>query len=295
MRQAIHQYNQSGDLRLYRISRAVYENNAPAEQPQQAPKPPEAKVDVSAANVPQVPGGSGVVNTLKTGLMDIANRFLSNKLVKDLSGQAATEMKALTDKVTGVVEKANTVGDAAKLQQVAVVNSVVAAAPATPTPAPTPATPPEDSSLNLKEVVITEADVAAGQLLKKTEALFDTSLKGKVTPKGWLNYLGDTNGIAQDIINTNVLADNYGTFTHADLMAKNTVVSSPVASVEAIKFIQQSLGQTPDGIFGPATYDALVKKNPAAALILREEKPVVLPAEQKVAVVDDKPKEIPHN
>lgn len=275
MRHPIHQYNQSGDLQLSQTGRAVYENGpekaSEPQQAQQAPKPPEAK-----SNAPSI------LDTFKASAQSIAKLFIkpwgaikNNTIFDETKNSANT----LSVQAANLVEKANTVpndiANAAKLQEMPIVQKLVESAP-TVTP---PAAPAEDTSLNLKEVVITEADVASGQILKKTEALFDTTLKGKVTPKGWLNYLGDTNGISQDI------AGNSGTFSKNDLETKNFIVSSPVSTVEAIKLLQQSLGVTADGIFGPATYDALIKKNSGAALILREEKPVDTSLDLKEVVI----------
>lgn len=324
---AMHQYNQSGDLQLYRTARAVYENgpeNAPApsvvQKAEQQPKP-EQQPQQNAQQLEAVRQPQGALQTLLAkgvqGITDLVARLpwaiAKNNAIPDQTKVAINNLPAKAAEIANQTNNSVKEANDAKLREIRpIVEKVADAAPPAPAPIPPPltedekkkmpavdpsvagkldaaigaspkapidtptvtppATPP-DTSLNLKEVVITEADAAATRLLKQTEALFDTTLKGKITSAGWLNYLGDTNGIAKDIMNTNDFADKYGSFTRADLMTKNTIVSSPVRSVEAITFLQQSLGLAPDGIFGPATYDALVKKNPDAAVILRGEKP----------------------
>ena len=125
---------------------------------------------------------------------------------------------------------------------------------------------------------ITDEHLAAFATLKKTEALIanpNGPLKGKVTLSGFQNYIRAGSGIAGDILATSKdQREYYGTLTFTDLTTQDVIISSPQLTVTAIKVLQQNLGLKADGIFGLATYDAIIKRHPTIAAMLRDESPL---------------------
>ena len=280
-------YHQSGELTLHRMSRFVYDN-APAEKPKPTPtaeqvargeQPIDEKIVKARTDLIITKLDDTLAKYEKGGAPAVPEKFLKN-----FQG----DIQYLKNDATALNQKFESSNSSTAQKILPIVEKVLPAAPVYDADG-RPLTAKEIASgalqydadglrnMDFKDTTDDE-HAEALNTLNKTETLIanpNGPLKGKVTLDGFQRYIRAGNGIAGDILATSKSdRPSYGTLSYENLTTQDVIISSPQLTVTAIKVLQQNLGLKADGVFGLATYNAIIKRRPAIAAMLRGESPL---------------------